>query len=147
MEKTRYGNTGRGRDETGLVRVGGNEYGGYMDYTQISARAHRKLVVTDSLTLTPIACGVQEHTDRRNEWTYVDTLPHDLMVPHPDSRQRVPLYRRSSSSNKIMTESDNRDPIEDEGTRPGVMGWCGVAGQWTHAGTQLSQSWELRAWR
>ena len=127
MVKTRYGNTDRSQDETRPVRVGGDEYGGDMGYTQISARAHKKLVVTDPLTLTPVACGVQEHTDRRKEWTYVDKLPHELMVPHPDNRQCVLLCRRSSSSSKIMTEVDNRDrgPTEDEGTVLGVMGWCG----------------------
>ena len=59
MEKTRYRNTDRGLDETGPVRiVGGDEYEGDMGYTQISGQAHRKLGVTDSLTMTPVACGL-----------------------------------------------------------------------------------------
>ena len=59
MEKTRDSNTVWGWDKTGPVRVVSDEYRGDMGYAQISAQAHRKL------TLTPVACGAQEHTDRR----------------------------------------------------------------------------------
>ena len=94
-----------------------------MGYTQNSASAHRKLLVTDSLTLKPVACGVQENTNREREWTYAETLPHDLAIPHPDSRQRIQLYRRSSGSSKIMNEVDTKDrgPYVDERTRLGMM--------------------------
>ena len=80
---------------TNKQRVGCNNYGGDMGYTQNSARAHGKLLVTDSLTPTPLACGVQGTTDREEEWTYAEALPHDLTIPHNDSRQLVPLNRRS----------------------------------------------------
>ena len=96
--------------------------------TQISARAHRKLLATDSTTLTPVAGGVKENTNREKEWTYINTLPHDLTVLHPDSRQCISLYRRSSSSRKIMPEVANmdRDPTDDKEMPLGSMGWCGV---------------------
>ena len=48
MEETRYDNTDHGLDETRLERVDSNEYGGDMGYNQNGARAHRKLLVTDS---------------------------------------------------------------------------------------------------
>ena len=90
-----------------------------MSCTQISARAHRKLVVTDTLILAPMDCGVQEHTDKKKEWSYNDTLPHNLSVPHTDKRSR--------SSTKIMSEVDNeeRGPTEDE-SRLEVMRRCGA---------------------
>ena len=121
MERTRYDNTDHSQDENRPERVGRDEHKGDMDYTQNSA--HRKLLVTDSLTLTTLACGVQENTNREREWTYAETLPHDLAIPDPDSRQRVPLYRRSSCSSKIMNEVDTKDrgPYVDERTRLGMM--------------------------
>ena len=80
-----------------------------MGYAQYSVRAYRKLLVTVSLTPMPVACGIQGTTQREEEWTwtYAEASPHDLTIPHTNSQQRVPLYRRSSGSSKIMTKGQD----------------------------------------
>jgi hypothetical protein len=50
-------------------RVGRGEQEGDMEHTQDSARAQRKLLVTDFLKLALVAGGVQENTNREREWT------------------------------------------------------------------------------
>ena len=61
------------------------------------------------MTLTPVESSVKEHTDERTEWKYDDTLPHDLLVPHPDDRQRVPLYDRVGGNKNDTIKVDNGD--------------------------------------
>ena len=57
MEWTGYDNTDHCPDEPRPQMVAYDGYGGDMDYTQNSARAHREPLVTDSLT--PVACGAR----------------------------------------------------------------------------------------
>ena len=57
MERTRYDNTDHCPDDPRPQMVAYDGYGGDMDYTQNSARAHREPLVTDSLT--PVACGAR----------------------------------------------------------------------------------------
>ena len=66
-------------------------------------------MITDPMTLTPVESSVKEHTDERTEWKYDDTLPHDLLVPHPDDRQRVPLYDRVGGNKNDTIKVDNGD--------------------------------------
>ena len=75
-------------------------------------------------TLYPDSCS-EQHTDRSKEWRYDDKLPQDLLLLHPDVRQRVLLYERVSDGNKIMTKMANGDRAltKDEETCPEKIGW------------------------
>ena len=91
-------------DEPGSLKVVVNGHGGDVDCTQTSAQTHSRIMTAYPMTLTPVASSTHFHTVRSKEWRYDDTLPHDLLLPHPDDRQRVPLYERVSDGNKIMAK-------------------------------------------
>ena len=69
-----------------------DDYEGDLGYTKNSAEANRILLVTNSLIPTPVASDIQGNTNIEEKWMYTGALPDDLTIPHPDSRQRVPLY-------------------------------------------------------
>ena len=91
-ERGRYDNTDQGLDEPRQQRMAHDGYAGAMGYTQNSVRAHRNPLITESLT--PITGGVQGTANKDEEGACAAILPQDLMIPQPDSPQRVPLYRR-----------------------------------------------------
>ena len=66
-------------------------------------------MIADPMILTPVESSTQEYTDGRTEWRYNDTLPHDLLVPHPNDRQCVPLYDRVSGNNNVTIKEDDGD--------------------------------------
>ena len=111
-------------NETGSERVVDDGHGGDVVCTQTSIQTHSRTVPSDPMTLTPVASSTQEHADKSKEVRYDDTLPHDLLLPHPDDQQRVPLYEKVSDGNKIMTKMANGDraPTKYEETCPEKIG-------------------------
>ena len=66
-------------------------------------------MITGSMKVTPVESNTAEYTDRRKEWKYDDTLPHDILVPHTKDWQHVPLYDRVSGNNNVTIEVDIED--------------------------------------
>jgi hypothetical protein len=95
LEQTRVNNTVWYWAGTGLVRGMTNEHG---ECTQTSVHITSGFMLTDSMKVTHVESNTAEYADRRKEWKYDDTLPHNLLVPHPDDWGVVPVSQEGKKS-------------------------------------------------
>ena len=86
-----------------------DEHGEDVECTPTSVHINSGLILTDSMRVTSVECNTAEYTDNRTKWKYDDTLPHALLVPHPEDRQCVRLYDRVSGHNNVTIEVDIED--------------------------------------